>query len=157
MLHPKLCHDVIWSNIEEYWSISGCFTPQKVLSSCNKFHSTVHWLSSLLTSISIAKDTGLCVKPWPFNVLNLYIHHQPHKAIPEESQLWSGWLKDQQKIEQNASRYKHSRPSWVGCELGATSALSTFRSQRQPKSTWGQHPFLGDPIKSVAKFRLKLY
>ena len=39
----------------------------------------------------------MCVKP--FNVLNWYILHQPHWAIPEELQPWKGWQMDQQKIE----------------------------------------------------------
>ena len=52
---------VIWSNIEKYWFIAGCFMPQ-ILPFCSESHGTVHWLPSLLTSISKAKDFGLCVK-----------------------------------------------------------------------------------------------
>ena len=105
---------------------------------CSESHSSVHWLASILTSISTEKDTGLCVKP--FNVLKQNSLHQPHRAIPEESQPWKGWHMDQQKIEwsaSTASRCKQSRPPWVGYVLGATSALSAFRSRRQPKSPWG--------------------
>ena len=102
---------------------------------CSEFHSTVHWLASLLTSISTGKDTGLCVNP--FNVLNQHSLHTPHRAIPEEWRPWKGWQMDQQMIEWSASRCKHSRPPWVGHVLGATSALSTFLSRRQPKSPWG--------------------
>ena len=59
----------------------------------SEFHSTAHWLAmssitgdSLLVSFSIARDTGLFVKP--FNVLTFYHHHKPHWAIPEESRPW---------------------------------------------------------------------
>ena len=64
---------------------------------CRKFgpfssesHSTVLWLASPLISISTAKDTGLCVKP--FNVLNWYLLHQPH-WLGEIAQPSGTWLR----------------------------------------------------------------
>ena len=69
----------------------------RILHFWGEFQSTVHWQASLLRSISPAKDTGLCLKP--FNVLNTYLHHQPHRMIQEGRRGW------QQMIEQRASRY----------------------------------------------------
>ena len=48
-------------------------------------------------------------------------------------------------------RTKHSRLPWVGCVLGATSALSKFHSRRQPKSPSVQQEWklsLPPPIQS---------
>ena len=64
---------------------------------------------------------------------------------------WRGWQTDQQKIEQSASLRQYSRLLWVGCVLGSTSAHSTFRSRRQPKSPWplrteGVEAFLASSI-----------
>ena len=124
---------VLWSNIDKNWFTAGC------LPFCSESHSTVHWPSSLLTSVGIAKDNGLCVKP--FNDLKQNSLHQPNRAIPEESRPWNlegfadGPEEDWVKCY---SRCKYSRPPWIFHMLGATSALSTFRSWRQPKSPWGQ-------------------
>ena len=85
---------------------------------CSKFYSTVHWLASLLTSFSIGlcvKAIGLCVKP------SQPVPSPPaHGAIPEALRPWRGLQTGQQKIEQSASKCKHSRPPWVDCVLGAT-------------------------------------
>ena len=87
---PNSILHVIWSNIEKYWFISGCFV-HRIL----PFRSELHSTASLLTSISIAEDTGLCVKP--FDVLNWSLSHQLHGMILKESRSWRVWQEDQQK------------------------------------------------------------
>ena len=108
---PNSILHVIWSNIEKYWFISGCF-----INFYAPNFSFLQWISqycslaSLLTS-GIAKSGG-------------------------------GGVGRRTSRRLSASRYKHSLLPWVGCVLGATRALSTFRSRRQPKSPWGQQEWI---------------
>ena len=124
--------------IETYWFVAGCFMPQ-FSPFCSESHSTVHWLASILTSISTAKDTDSCVKP--FNVFKRTAFTSPTGQSRRSSNLG------------RVGRWTSTRLSEVLRDVSnpgllelATFYISFSTPAKVPLRTAGVTPFLASSI-----------